>query len=691
MKLVIAEKPSVGREIASLLGATEKNDGFLAGNGYLVTWAIGHLVTLAMPADYGITGFEQQSLPILPNPFKLVIRKIKKGTEMISDPGALRQVKVIEQLGKRCTSIIVATDAGREGELIFRYLYEYLNWSKPFERLWISSLTEKAIRSGFENLKQGKEYDSLYAAARCRSRADWLIGINATQAFSIAAGNGIYSLGRVQTPTLALICKRYLENTSFSVEQYWQIELGHRKEFLNFKSISTNRWASKTLALDTLKSIQRSALAHVADVKIKTVVEQPPLLYNLTALQKEANKKLNFSAEQTLSIAQSLYEKKFISYPRTGNQYIPEDMWPEIINLVRVLDGVATFKTATSKMKWGRFNKRIVSDVKVTDHYGILITEKVPSALTANENAIYDMIAIRMLEALSQPCCKEVTDIKLQVLHYDFAIKGCKIVEPGWRQMKGIFTDDSTEPLQELPDLSKGDEIKISKATILEKKTKPPALYTEAGILTAMENAGKKIQQEDERKVLEGIGIGTPATRAAIIEILLNRNYIKREKKSLIPTEKGLQAYQIVKDKKISDVALTAEWELALHKIECKDADADTFQNEIESFAGSITRELLAISLPGETLPDLKCPKCEKEKLHIGDKIVKCVGQSCDWSQFRTICGITLSIHDIECLINNGRTQLLKGMKSKSGKKFNACLIVDKDSKTVFEFDTSKK
>lgn len=375
MKAVIAEKPSVAREIAALLGATEKRDGYLAGNGYQVTWALGHLVGLAMPEDYGLSGFQKEALPILPNPFLLTVRKIKKDKTYVPDGGAVKQLKVIEQVVKHCDSIIVATDAGREGELIFRYIYEYLKCGKPFQRLWISSLTEKAIKQGLGNLKPGTDFDGLYQAGQGRSRADWLVGINASQALSIAAGRGVYSLGRVQTPTLAIICKRYLENKNFTVKKYYQIELEHRKEFMDFKSLSKTKWEEKKQADDTLKSIQRSGVATVTAVETKTVAEQPPLLFDLTGLQKEANKKLGLSAEETLNIAQSLYEKKFITYPRTGSKYIPEDMWAEIPALVRALDAKPSCKDAAGKVKWGRFNKRIVNDVKVTDHHGLLIVD----------------------------------------------------------------------------------------------------------------------------------------------------------------------------------------------------------------------------------------------------------------------------------------------------------------------------
>ena len=690
MKTIIAEKPSVAREIAGLLGASDKKEGYLTGNGYFVTWAFGHLIGLGMPEDYGISGFDKTALPILPNPFLLTVRKVKKDKGYTADTGALKQLKIIEQLFNKSESIIVATDAGREGELIFRYIYEYLKCNKPFERLWISSLTEKAIKQGFENLKQGKEFDGLYQAAQGRSRADWLVGINATQALSIAAGNGIYSLGRVQTPTLALICKRYLENRNFKVKNYWQIQLSHNKELIDFKSISKTKWEDQKLAVDTLKAIQRSGTTTITSVETKSVTEQPPLLFDLTGLQKEANKKLNLSADETLNIAQNLYEKKFITYPRTGSKYIPEDMWAEIPNLVRALQDRENCKQAITKMKWGRFNKRIVNDLRVTDHHGLLITDKIPSALNAKENSVYDMIAFRLLEALSQACIKEITDVALQSLHYDFTTKGCKIIEPGWRSIKGNFSDDDTEPVQDLPELNKGDELKIKEASVLEKKTKPPVLYTDAGLLSAMESAGREIENEEERKALQNIGIGTPATRASIIETLFTRNYIQRDKKSLIPTEKGLQVYELVKNRKIADVAMTAEWELTLQKIENNEADAKVFQKEMENYASSITNELLQTSIAQNNLPKLICPKCKSQQLIIRDKIVKCPDEACNWVQFRNVCGVQIGITDIESLINKRKTSLIKGMKSKAGKKFDAYIVLNENAESSFEFAQNK-
>lgn len=687
MKVVLAEKPSVAREIAFILGASEKKEGYLTGNGYYVTWALGHLVGLGMPEDYGISGFEKASLPILPKPFLLTVRKVKKDKGYISDAGALKQLKIIEQLIHRSEKIIVATDAGREGELIFRYIYQYLGCRKPFERLWISSLTEKSIKQGFENLKPGSDFEGLYQAAQGRSRADWLVGINASQALSIAAGDSVYSLGRVQTPTLALLCRRYLENNFFSIQTYWQIQLFHTKGFITFKSLSNNKWENRKQAEDILKAIQRNGnMASVTSVDNKILKEQSPLLFDLTGLQKEANRKLNFSADETLKIAQSLYEKKFITYPRTGSKYIPEDVWAEIPTLVKALQDTETYKPIVAKLRWGQFNKRMVNDLRVTDHHALLITDKIPSALSAKENAVYDMIALRVLEALSPACTKEITDSSIQALHYDFQVKGCKVLEAGWRSIKGSFSDDNTEPMEELPELKIGDELKIKEAGVLEKKTKPPSLYTEAGLLAAMENAGKDIENEEERKAIQNIGIGTPATRAAIIETLFSRNYIQREKKSLIPTEKGMQVYELVKDKKIADTLMTAEWEVDLQKIENKEADASAFQENMEIYTTSITNELLQTSIVQTNIPELLCPKCKEQSLIIRDKIVKCPDQSCNWIQFRQVCGVEIGMSDIESLVNKRKTSLIKGMKSRTGKKFDAYIILNEKAESSFEF-----
>jgi len=703
MKAIIAEKPSVAREIAQLLNANERKDGCLEGNGYCVTWALGHLVSLGMPEDYGIRGFDKASLPIFPNPFLLIPRSIKKQNNKGYQPDSstIKQLKIIQNVINRCESIIVATDAGREGELIFRYIYHYLQCNKPFERLWISSLTEKAIQEGFKKLQSGSAFEGLYQAAKARSEADWLVGINATQALSIAANQDVYSLGRVQTPTLALICKRYEDHNNFNQKKYFQIQLKHRKDYLDLTSQSTEQWEDKKQSEQILRSIEREGRATVENVSIQTVKEPSPLLFDLTELQKEANRKLGLSADEVLQTAQSLYEKRFITYPRTGSKYIPEDLWAEIPELVRILNTVDQFKPAISTLKFGNFNKRMVNDLKVTDHHGLLITTKIPSALTATEKAIYDMIAYRLLESLSEHCSKEVSHITIKVHHYEFSIKGSKILTKGWRAIKGILSDQNhnnkndgshsdnnnvQETLIDLPELKIGDELKISQAELQEKTTKPPKLYSEADLLSAMENAGRSIADKEAQKALSNIGIGTPATRASIIETLLSRNYIIRKSKTLIPTEKGLKVYHLVKDQKIANVQMTAEWEMALDKIEKGELNSKQFITDIKDYTKEITKELLSLSIIQEDIPQLKCPKCQQHNLIIKEKIIKCPDEQCNWIQFRNVCGVQLSLQQITSLINSGKTTLIKNMKAKNGKKFSAYVVLKDDHKTIFEF-----
>ncbi|WP_353148532.1 DNA topoisomerase [Chryseobacterium sp.] len=689
MKAIIAEKPSVAYELARIVGASEKKVGYCEGGGFLVTWAFGHLVGLAMPEDYGIKGFTIESLPIIPDVFLLTCRKVKTSNGYIEDEGSKQQLAIIDSVFKKCDSIIVATDAGREGEVIFRYIYQYLGCTKPFERLWINSLTEKAIIAGFENLKKGSDFDGLYYAGKERSQSDWLVGINATQALTVVMGEGLFSLGRVQTPTLALICKRFNDHKSFEIKSYYQIELQHSKEGISFKTHSLDKWEDRAKVDAVLRSIGKTGFAHVKEVEKKSDIVQAPLLFDLTGLQKEANRKLGYSAERTLQIAQSLYEKKFITYPRTGSQYIPEDVWSEIPKLILALKRRESCKEAVERVKWERYNKRIVNDLKITDHHGILVTENVPSRLQASEDALYDMIAKRLLEAVSPVCHREITNIKLSVLHYDFAVKAVNITSPGWKMINGNFEEEEGDLIVDFPDLNQGARINIDKLEVLTKKTKPPALYTEADLLGMMENVANTVDNEEERKILKGIGIGTPATRAAIIETLFDREYIIREKKVIIPTGKGLQVYNQVKDKKIVDVSMTAEWEMAFEKIENGEIDAEHFHAEVELAVHEITSELLNVKRASTNSTDLCCPKC-KGKVILREKVVKCTDEGCGWVLFRNICGVQLSYKEIESLLTRKRTSLIKNMTSRNKKEFNAYILLE-DGSIVFEFEKNKK
>ncbi|WP_100075232.1 type IA DNA topoisomerase [Chryseobacterium camelliae] len=690
MKAIIAEKPSVAYELARIVGATDKKDGYCEGGGFLVTWALGHLVGLAMPEDYGIKGFNRESFPIIPSRFKLIGRKIKSGKGLIDDEGSKRQLAVVESVFKRCESIIVATDAGREGEVIFRFIYQYLGCTKPFERLWINSLTEKAIIDGFKNLLPGSDFNGLYLAGKQRSECDWLVGINATQALTVALGDGLFSLGRVQTPTLALICQRFLACESFEVKNYFQLELSSIKEGTRIKSLSTDKFEDREKAESVRRTLERVGVAEVKQVEQKAGTSQAPLLFDLTGLQKEANKKLGYSAQRTLEIAQQLYEKKFITYPRTGSKYIPEDVWPEIPALILALGSRSSCKDSVANIKWERYNRHIVNDVKVTDHHGILITENIPTRLNADEDALYDMIARRVLEAVSPTCHKEITDVKFGILHYDFNLKVVKIVSAGWKVINGDFDEEGDDLVTDFPYLQVGIQVKIDSLEVLSKKTKPPTLYTDADLLLKMENIGATVENEQERKMLKGLGIGTPATRAAVIETLIDRGYVRRESKAIVPTDKGMLVYEIVADKKIADAAMTAQWEIAFEKIENGELDAGIFHTEVELMVQQVTHELLNIKRKSANTVHLNCPKCSSSVI-LGEKIIKCTDQKCGWKLFRNICGVQLQYKEIEALLTKRRTPLIKKMVGRNKKPFSAYILLDGSGSTTFEFEEKKK
>ncbi|MGE4346492.1 MAG: DNA topoisomerase 3 [Flavobacteriaceae bacterium] len=688
MKVIIAEKPSVARDIAAIVGADNRKDGYLEGNGYAVTWAFGHLVGLAMPEQYGIAGFQRENLPILPDEFKLIPRQVKDGKEYKNDPGVMKQLKIIKELFSKSKRIIVATDAGREGELIFRLIYQYLECSKPFDRLWISSLTDQAIRKGLENLIPGTEYDSLYASAKARSQADWVVGINASQALSISAGHGVWSLGRVQTPTLAMICSRYLENKDFKPQTYFQLKLHTAKDATQFAAISTDRYDTKQDADTILERIRSSESVSVVNVETKQGSQEPPLLYDLTTLQKEANSRHSFSADKTLSVAQSLYEAKLISYPRTGSRYISDDVFAEIPALINQLSAYTTFGTYAKMLSGKELNKRSVNDKKVTDHHALIITENMPDTISADQRIIYDMIAGRMLEAFSGKCTKENTTVSLDASGFSFSIKGSVILIPGWRAVFNAPDEEKGEDdALALPDLSNGDLLPINGTDLLEKQTKPRPLHTESSLLSAMETCGKDLTDEAEREAIKESGIGTPATRASIIETLFAREYIVREKKSLVPTNKGLVVYLAVRDKKIADISMTGQWESALNKIVLGEMDAGTFHKAIEVYATQITTELLENKIEGgNTRESCPCPKCKSGQVTIFQKVAKCNNESCGLTVFRNKSSKDLTDGQLKDLLTKGKTGVIKGFKSREDKSFDASVTFDTEYKTVFSF-----
>jgi DNA topoisomerase-3 len=598
MKVIIAEKPSVAREIAKVFGATTKKDGYMEGKGYTFTWAFGHLLQLAAPQEYGYYGWSVQNLPMLPPKFKLSIRKVKSKDGMIDDPSVKKQLDIIKSLFDEATEIIVATDAGREGELIFRYIYYYLKCKKPFKRLWISSQTDEAIKEGFRNLKPGTDYDTLFNSAHCRSQSDWLVGMNATQALSLSSGNrGVLSLGRVQTPTLAMICSRYLDNKNFVPQLYYQVSIQPDKDGQTFKAISVNNFKTKEEAQAIFDKVQDVASgfaqgANIVNVEAKPRKEPPPLLHDLSSLQQEANKRKGFTADQTLNILQNLYEGKLVTYPRTGSRYIGDDVFAGVPGLIDKLTEHPDFGKQATLLSGAKLSKRSVNAKKVTDHHAILTTGEPPYQLTPDKQAVYDMVAGRMLEAFHQDCIKEITKITIESGSL-FMASGTVVQTPGWR---AVFNDTDDEKKDEenptLPKVQQGETLPITDKALLEKQTKPKPLYNEASLLKALETAGKEIDDEELRYAMKDSGLGTPATRASIIETLLKRNYILREKKNLVPTPTGLAVYQVVKNQQIAQAELTGNWEKRLEEIRTGASVAD-FQEEIKTYTRAMTQELL--------------------------------------------------------------------------------------------------
>ena len=684
---IIAEKPSVARDIAHIVGAKRKQEGYMEGSDYVVTWAMGHLIALAMPEAYGFSAYKAEDLPIRPNPFQLIVRQVRKDKEYIPDPAALKQLKLIRSCFDKADRIIVATDAGREGELIFRYIYQHLGCRKPFDRLWISSLTDKAIREGLSNLKPGSSYDNLYYSAKARSEADWLVGINASRALSIARKGG-YSLGRVQTPTLAMVCRRYIENRDFSSVPYWKLSVLTEKEGLSIKAIGSKDYESKASAQTALALLRSQSQLKVESVTRKVAGTTPPLLYDLTALQKDANRRHGFSADKTLSIAQSLYEKKITTYPRTGSRYISEDVFEEVPTL---LGKIGTALPTP-------LNRHSVDNGKVTDHHAIIPTGETTSGLSTDETTIYQMVVHRFIEAFSPDSEEERMQAELTDGTNTYIWKACRSISLGWKAVqhstgtndeKGKEEEEQT--LSVLPNLIENEVLPLLSSEITEHKTKPKPLYTEATLLSAMENAGKEVADAESKRAMAECGIGTPATRANIIETLILRDYIRREKKTVVPTEKGLAVYEIVKDKRIANAEMTGSWELTLAAIEAGQMPPEKFAQGINSYVETICEELLALAPQVQkSYPTYHCPKCSNESVGIYAKIAKCRHEGCDFHIFREICGTFLSEDNIRDLITTGRTPILKGLTSKAGKKFNARLVLGEDHTTAFEFEGKK-
>lgn len=706
MKLVIAEKPDMARKIAAIIGATQNKREWLEGNGYLVTWVYGHLLEISVPEAAGKWTLE--NLPILPSRFDLTPIKIEQRE------GQRPRLEVIRELMERCTSMVEATDAGREGELIFRNLYEYMGIRKPFERLWVNSLTDEAIAEGFENLHPSSEFDGLFRAARQRERADWVVGINATRAFTLAlAADGVMSLGRVQTPTLCIICDRFVENQRFQPELFWFLRGASMKGGIEVPWRGTGRYDKdqRREAEADYEKVKRNGFVTVDDVKTERKTEEPPLLHDLSSLQKIANAKYGYKMDETLAIAQTLYEKQLITYPRTGCRYIPEDVFRTISSTLRRLQGNAKYGDFIRDLIGAKLSRRSVNDTKITDHHALLPTGRKADGLDDREENVYDLILTRMLESFSAPCIADITVVKLSSEDVEFETRGRKDVSLGWRAITRMGDYEEVRPedvdeveisMRPLPELTVGERLAIAKIDLVEDTTKPKPLLTDATLASAMEFAGRFSDDKELASALKGVGIGTVATRAEIKNKLLARRYImykgedepgkKKKGKQLIPTKLGLNVYSAIRDRKIASVEMTAEWEIKLKELEEGNLDEASFEREIRGYTGEIVKNLLKgerLARVREALQadKLKCPRCGEE-IRLYDKSAWC--KKCNYTLWRTIAGKRLSDDTMKKLLKDKQTGLLSGFTSKKGTTFDAYVVLDSEGAAHFEFPQKK-
>lgn len=609
MKVVLAEKPSVARDIAKYLKANRRKEGYLEGDGWIVTWSFGHMVELKQPDEYdpSYKRWSLETLPIVPETFQLRPRK---------DASSHKQLDTIKQLFERADELVCATDAGREGELIFRYI---LSWSqcmhKPFKRLWISSLTPDAIKAGFEKLADGHRFDNLYYAAKCRSESDWIVGLNATRFFTVKhGGQNLWSVGRVQTPLLAMIVRRDLDIERFKPEDYWELHTVYRDT--RFKH-TKGKFSKKEEAEAVFGKVKGHHLT-LEDIQEKKENVHPPLLYDLTNLQKDLNKRYGLTADQTLTAAQSLYEKKHITYPRTDSRFLSADLKTEIPKTLNALKAVKKDAIARLDPRKLSFTKRIVNDAKVSDHHAIIPTHVIATSLQGDEAKVYDAVATRLIAAFYPPCKKSVTTVRAHANREPFQAKGTVILDPGWQVLyphmqrrddkkKGKEGEAEDEQKQVMPAFERGESGPHA-PEIKALKTSPPKCFTEATLLHMMETAGRMVDDEELRDALKDKGIGTPATRAAIIEVLLHRKYIERKKKNLMSTSAGRHLISLVQDERLKSPELTGEWEANLKKMEQGKYNPQKFISEVVHYTHDILKQAGTAPLDAGGLGH--CPLC---------------------------------------------------------------------------------
>ncbi len=703
MRLIVAEKPSVGRDIAGALGRHRKGKGALAGEGWTVTWALGHLAELAPPDAYGeeYKKWRLESLPILPERFKVrVSSKTREQFGIVK--GLLKDPSV--------TEVVNACDAGREGELIFAYLYGLSGCRKPVLRLWISSLTHEAIREGFGSLRDGRTMKPLEDAARSRGEADWIVGMNATRAYSVRFGRpgNVLSVGRVQTPTLKLLVDREREIQDFEPEKFWTVHARFSREGTTYDGVwfknKQNRLSEKDAA-DGIAEKVRGGTGTARKAQKKTATEKPPLLYDLTELQRNANARYGFTAERTLRVAQTLYEeKKLITYPRTSSRYLSKDMVGGLktrVEAAGALPGLSPFAEKLLEKQKLPISKRIVDDAKVTDHHAIVPTNKKASdGLPPDEAKVYDLVARRFLAVFFPAARFENTTVVTEVREETFLSRGRVVLEAGWRALypDGVGGRREKEP-PVLPPIEVGQEWDVAKVGIKEGETKPPPRYSESALLGAMETAGKLVEDEELRQQMKDSGLGTPATRAATIERLIRVGYIEREKKVLVPTEKGRSLIGLLGESQLTSAELTARWEERLAKMEKGAERRPDFMADINGFATELVEEVRGmegekLAAPSRSREPLGvCPKCGapvvETKRAYGCSAWKKTG--CDFAIWKQVSGKRLSESQARQLLTKRRTGQMKGFKSKAGKPYSAALKLDAEHRIKLEFANDRE
>lgn len=691
MIVCIAEKPSVAKEIAEVLGAKQRMDGYFEGNGYQVTWSFGHLCELKEPHEYdsAYREWNLNMLPILPTKF---------GIKLKSNKGIEKQFNTIATLFSGAKEIINCGDAGQEGELIQRWIISKANCKKPLKRLWISSLTEESIREGFKKLKDGKNYERLYYAGYSRAAADWLLGMNATRLYTIKYGNGkqVLSVGRVQTPTLAMIVNRQLEVNNFKSTVFFELKTNYRDVIFS-GNVERFYEKNKSVAESILLSI-KDTLLEIRSVETKKGKETSPRLFDLTSLQVECNKKFGYSADDTLKTIQNLYEKKLVTYPRVDTTYLPSDMYPKISNILSSMESYRELVKPILSEPIRKSNKNF-DDKKVTDHHAIVPTNICAHNLNGNESQVYDVIAKRFIAAFYPDCEISNTVVIAAVKDIEFKANGKQILDPGWRIVynKESFSENEQEEIQLLPAFKKGEK-GPHKLFLAEGKTSAPKQFTEATLLRAMETAGKQIDDEELRELMKDNGIGRPSTRAAIIETLFRRNFIKRERKNLVPTTTGMELIEVIGNELLKSAEMTGNWEFKLRQIEKGTYQAETFLLEMKTMVSDLVNQVRnennkrITSNSGDSkeillkIGEIVCPKCKQGFILKGKSAFGCGNfkTGCDFKVPFELKNKKLSDNQLLALIEKGKTLVIKGFDI-GGTKKNGILKLTSSYTIEFE------